>query len=335
MSDSLANILSFIRVQDARWTAVNMSPNARINSGKKGDIHCLLALEGGSYITSRSGVGSNKINVGEVALLLDDSFELRPTASDDNGGTNEEKLLDSASAFSSVGGKEAETKLLICSFKIETIYRNLMRRLLPPLVITESHTKAVPEWATFMANVDAFKQVVSETGGEAISRRHAEICLIQTVCFFERQPQAMNAQNSTHNRQITKAVRLINNQPTKNWTVESLAREVGMSRSSFSDAFSRSIGEAPVQHLSRIRMKKAAQMLNSDSLTLMEIAHHVGYSSDISLSRAFKRFFGLPPSKYRRDRFENDAVQAPNLRPFPIVSRPVWDITATAKAEVV
>jgi AraC-like DNA-binding protein len=84
------------------------------------------------------------------------------------------------------------------------------------------------------------------------------------------------------------------------WTVNELAREVGLSRSAVADRFVRSIGMAPIRYLSHWRMQVAAQKLGSGRESLAQIADAVGYDSEAAFSRAFKNAFGSAPATWRR-----------------------------------
>jgi AraC-like DNA-binding protein len=84
------------------------------------------------------------------------------------------------------------------------------------------------------------------------------------------------------------------------WTVERLVEEVGMSRSAFSSSFSELVGEPPMAYLSRWRLNRSAALLRTGGYKINQVAAAVGYDSEASLSRAFKRCFGLSPGAYRR-----------------------------------
>jgi AraC family transcriptional regulator, alkane utilization regulator len=86
------------------------------------------------------------------------------------------------------------------------------------------------------------------------------------------------------------------------WTVASLAREVGLSRTAFAIRFSLLLGEAPIRYLAGRRMARAESLLENADLALAKIAETVGYESEAALSRAFKRHFGVSPVAYRRVR---------------------------------
>ena len=79
-----------------------------------------------------------------------------------------------------------------------------------------------------------------------------------------------------------------------------LAKAVGMSRSSFSARFSSLVGVPPLRYLTRLRMQLAANALRGSSrASLTEIAEQVGYDSESSFGRAFKRSFGVSPGTFR------------------------------------
>jgi AraC-like DNA-binding protein len=86
------------------------------------------------------------------------------------------------------------------------------------------------------------------------------------------------------------------------WTVESLARAVGMSRAAFARAFTEAFAAAPLQHLHEQRMERAALLLVDTDDGLALIAARVGYQSEFAFGRAFKRHHGVAPGAYRRTR---------------------------------
>jgi AraC-like DNA-binding protein len=83
--------------------------------------------------------------------------------------------------------------------------------------------------------------------------------------------------------------------------VDSLARESGLSRSTFAATFKAVTGDTPLDYLTRWRMYRARVLLRGSDLSLMEIAARIGYDSDTALSRAFRRFEGTSPGKWRRN----------------------------------
>jgi AraC-like DNA-binding protein len=90
--------------------------------------------------------------------------------------------------------------------------------------------------------------------------------------------------------------------PAHPWTVEELARRVGVSRATLSRRFTRLVGEPPLAYLTRWRLELAARKLRESTDSLSNIAHSVGYTSEFAFSRAFSRRHGIAPSRYRSER---------------------------------
>jgi AraC-like DNA-binding protein len=102
-------------------------------------------------------------------------------------------------------------------------------------------------------------------------------------------------------RFVGKALALLHAQSAHGWTVDELARRVGLSRSAFAQRFTQLLGQAPMQYLASWRLQMAAQELLSGSHSIAVVAERVGYESEAAFNRAFKRQFGLPPAAWRRN----------------------------------
>jgi AraC-like DNA-binding protein len=122
---------------------------------------------------------------------------------------------------------------------------------------------------------------------------------------------------------VGKALRLLHANPVRDWTVEDLAREVAVSRSVLAQRFTDLVGEAPMRYLANWRMQLAKQMMREGTRNIQEIATRVGYDSEASFNRAFKRATGSPPATWRRG-----ALSAPALL-GPIVAGAGADVLAT------
>ena len=107
--------------------------------------------------------------------------------------------------------------------------------------------------------------------------------------------------------QLGDALRLIHGRYSEPWTLRRLARECTMSRSSFAERFSESVGVPPMTYLTRWRMRVAADLFCTTSMSVAQVARRVGYQSESALSRAFKRHVGHPPGMYRELRMTQEA----------------------------
>lgn len=82
--------------------------------------------------------------------------------------------------------------------------------------------------------------------------------------------------------------------------IESVAREVGLSRPHFFKLFKQQIGIPPTMYVNTLRSERAIETLVSTDMTVAEIADELGFSSQASFSRFFAANVGIPPSEYRR-----------------------------------
>jgi len=98
---------------------------------------------------------------------------------------------------------------------------------------------------------------------------------------------------------IEKALELLNADISKRWTVQLLARTVGLSRPAFARQFLRVLGLSPMRYLTQKRMQIAASILLGSDAALAEVATQVGYQSEFAFNRAFKRHYQVPPGVFR------------------------------------
>jgi AraC-like DNA-binding protein len=99
---------------------------------------------------------------------------------------------------------------------------------------------------------------------------------------------------------VGRSLALLHNRPAESWTLERLAREIGVSRSVLAERFTHVVGQPPMQYLARWRMQLAARLLSDGSAKVAAVAIEVGYDSESSFSRAFKKMVGISPAGWRR-----------------------------------
>jgi AraC-like DNA-binding protein len=98
---------------------------------------------------------------------------------------------------------------------------------------------------------------------------------------------------------LAPTLRRIHENPGRSMTVETLAREAAMSRSTFFDRFRKEVGVAPMEYATGWRMALAKEFLRED-MAMADIAERVGYGSTSAFSVAFNRHVGMPPGAYSR-----------------------------------
>ena len=96
----------------------------------------------------------------------------------------------------------------------------------------------------------------------------------------------------------------IYNDPANSWTIDGLAHEITMSRSSFQHTYKRMFGVTPMNDVIAARIERAQYLLSSTDHSISRIAQMCGYSSDIHFVRQFKKITSERPTEYRL-RFRN------------------------------
>jgi AraC-like DNA-binding protein len=141
-------------------------------------------------------------------------------------------------------------------------------------------------------------------GREAMLAKLAELMFVEAVCnHISRLPKdARGWFAGLRDPQIGAALRLIHGRPSYPWTLDRLAREIGLSRSSFAERFTGYMAMPAMQYLARWRLQIAARLLEAPNISISQAAAEVGYQSEAAFNRAFKRYAGLAPATWRRER---------------------------------
>lgn len=100
----------------------------------------------------------------------------------------------------------------------------------------------------------------------------------------------------SHFGQISRVLNRIHTEFARAFDMETLAREAGMSVSTFHTHFKAVTATSPLQYLKTIRLHKARLLMVHEGVNAGDAAHHVGYESVSQFSREFKRLFGASPS---------------------------------------
>lgn len=171
-----------------------------------------------------------------------------------------------------------------------------------PRVVHSPLSQASQGWLTSLLDVAIRESVARSAGSEVMLAKLAELMFVEVMRnHIDRLPEdARGWFAGLRNPQIGAALRLIHGRPTHPWTLDSLAREVGMSRSAFAEHFSAYVQMPPMQYLGRWRVQIAARLLDTQGASIAQAAAEVGYQSEAAFNRAFKRYVGVAPGAWRR-----------------------------------
>lgn len=137
-------------------------------------------------------------------------------------------------------------------------------------------------------------------GSSVVINKLTEVVLVELIRFHLKGLSNNNYVAALFDPQIGKALEFIHTQPQENWTLESLASEVAMSRAVFAKRFKLLVGETMFQYLTSVRMRMASDLLRHSHKRVEDIAEQVGYSSDMAFGKVFKDQFGSTPYAWRK-----------------------------------
>jgi AraC-like DNA-binding protein len=138
-------------------------------------------------------------------------------------------------------------------------------------------------------------------GSDLFLNRQVELLFVELIRYWLSTEKINNVLlKATSNPNIFKALNQFHSSPEKNFTLDEIAKDIGMSRANFTKKFTEIIGIAPIFYLTKLRIHIACNLLASTNLTVMEVALKVGYQTDSALSKMFKSELNVSPGLYRK-----------------------------------
>jgi AraC-like DNA-binding protein len=199
-----------------------------------------------------------------------------------------------------VDGPGARTVLLCGAYRLDVDRPHPLLRDLPELV----HLPAGSGGHTPLPGaIDLLRAELDQPGpgADGIVPALVDALLLYILrTWFERQdagPRGWAA--ALRDPAIVSALRAIHEQPTRQWTVKTLGQHAGLSRAAFAKRFTTLVGEPPLTYLTRWRLTRAARLLAESDLPIGAVARQVGYTSEFTFAKAFKRTYGVAPSRFR------------------------------------
>jgi AraC-like DNA-binding protein len=191
---------------------------------------------------------------------------------------------------------QGTTVLLVGTYQLQGAASHRLVTALPPMLVLP---KAA--WDSPLVGMLDAEIVRDEPGQDVVLDRMLDLLLIGVLRgWFARagaaRPGWFRAQRDPV---VGPALRMLHDEPARQWTVASLAAANRVSRATLARRFAELVGEPPMAYLTGWRLALAADLLGDPGATVASVAARVGYGSSFALSAAFKRVRGMAPKEHR------------------------------------
>ncbi|MNJ94897.1 Transposon Tn10 TetD protein [compost metagenome] len=137
-----------------------------------------------------------------------------------------------------------------------------------------------------------------------------------------------------HRIQICRAQSFIKGNIGDKLSLNDIALEAGISKYHFIRVFSAYIGETPFEYIQRIKILKSFSLLNQKK-SIAELSHEVGFESQSSFNKAFKKLTGISPKEFRNlGKDQQEAIHY-NLGINPLEKESAMSLNLSEKPEVI
>jgi AraC-like DNA-binding protein len=178
---------------------------------------------------------------------------------------------------------------------------NPLLAALPPMIRVSDRSGGLLDAFVRFAVAEA---TTPSMGGESTLARLSELMFVEAVRRYLETlpPEHSGWLAGLRDVHVGRALTALHQHSARAWTLEQLAREAGLSRSALAERFVALVGQPPMQYLASWRMQLAAGRLAGGTDGVAAIAQSVGYESEASFSRAFKKAVGMAPGEWRKHR---------------------------------
>jgi AraC-like DNA-binding protein/mannose-6-phosphate isomerase-like protein (cupin superfamily) len=197
-------------------------------------------------------------------------------------------------------GENLRARIACCRATFEGLAVHPLLELMPRVVLARSRVNRDPMFVRLLEAM-AEEATAHRLGAATLITRLADVLVTRVMCAWVEArgkiPTSWLA--AIRDPQIGAALAAFYREPGKAWSVVSLARAANLSRSRFSKRFTAVLGVSPARNATHWRMHVASVWLRTDRGTIAQIAMRLGYESEASFSRTFKRCLGTSPSEFR------------------------------------
>jgi AraC-like DNA-binding protein len=139
-------------------------------------------------------------------------------------------------------------------------------------------------------------------GGLSMLERLTEIMFIEILRhrILASAPEATGWLAALADPSLARCLALIHEEPKRNWSIQNLASQSGVSRSTLMERFETKLSTSPMRYVRDWRLCLASTELSTTSKAIAKVADDAGYGTEAAFNRAFSRTYGMPPAAWRQ-----------------------------------
>jgi len=190
--------------------------------------------------------------------------------------------------------------LLLCGYcQFDAVENDVLVRALPHFVLLQRDEMEKWPWLTRTLEHLSAEYMSGAAGSDLTVNKLTEVLLVQLLRADFGRTSAIGIVAALGDKRLARSLSAIHEHPGQGWTIENAAEEASMSRSGFARRFKELLGTSFFDYLTRLRMRDARELLSTSNLSVAMIGEKVGYQSDLSFVKAFKKLHGKTPRAYR------------------------------------
>lgn len=299
--DALSSIFSMMKLSSTIYFRSDFKSPWGMESAKS-DYAQFHMVASGNCVVDFSDGEQIQLNTGDILLIPHGDTHIISDASHSNiidGMTVVKSIQSGNSPFK---GDELGATTLICGhFEFDKTLEHPFIKELPRSIYITDLEHREQAWFETVYNLILNESLSGLPGSNVVMTRLAEVMLMHILRTFILREQNRQPYYATFNdSQLSQSLKKIHQDPSYAWSLISLAKEAGMSRTLFATKFKSMLGSTPMEYVTQWRMLKAKELLTRTQHPIAEVAEKVGYSSEASFNRAFKRISNTTPLVFRK-----------------------------------
>lgn len=299
--DSLSIILREIRIQGSvHFNACFQSPWG-LNVGQDTIASFHLVVSGHCWLTVQGIDEPIAVKSGDAVILPHGTQHQLYDSCPSHCIPALDVVKDIKKGHNPFDGDNSHFNIACGYFQFERCFKHQFVESLPTLIhITQTQRERFA-WLDTAMQLLVCESASDMAGKSCFLDRVTELFFIHVIRVHMHEVKDKNDYFAAlGDRYISIAIKLMHTQLETPWTLETLAKRCGMSRSRFAQRFKALVGMTAMTYLTTCRMLQAKRLISSSDVPLNVVAEQVGYQSESAFKAAFKKFHNQTPASYRK-----------------------------------